>query len=95
FVMPSRSESFGIAAIEALATGTPVIAASTGGLRENILDGSNGFLFSVESVGELVKAIEKAASYNWDRKNISKQTYNKFSRERWQHNFLRIVKEIS
>lgn len=94
FVMPSRSESFGIAAVEALATGTPVIASATGGLRENILDGENGFLFSVDNVNELIEALEKAVQYNWNRKEISAQTFNRFSSKRWLHNFLTIVGEV-
>ncbi len=43
-VVPSRSESFGLVALEAAASGTPVVAASVGGLRSLIDDGSTGFL---------------------------------------------------
>lgn len=44
FVMPSHYESFGMAALEALACGTPVIAANVGGLRTLIVDGQHGLL---------------------------------------------------
>lgn len=44
-VVPSRTESFGLVAVEAMACGTPVIAADIGGLRETITHGENGFLF--------------------------------------------------
>ncbi|MER7174894.1 glycosyltransferase, partial [Streptomyces mesophilus] len=43
-VMPSYSESFGLVAIEAEAAGTPVIAASVGGLPVAVRDGVSGFL---------------------------------------------------
>ncbi|MEU9576208.1 MULTISPECIES: D-inositol-3-phosphate glycosyltransferase [Streptomyces] len=43
-VMPSYSESFGLVAIEAQATGTPVLAAAVGGLPVAVRDGETGFL---------------------------------------------------
>jgi D-inositol-3-phosphate glycosyltransferase len=43
-LMPSRSESFGLVALESQACGTPVIAAAAGGLRHAVLDGVTGFL---------------------------------------------------
>jgi D-inositol-3-phosphate glycosyltransferase len=41
---PSHSESFGLVALEAQACGTPVVAASVGGLRTAVRDGSSGLL---------------------------------------------------
>ncbi len=43
-LVPSRSESFGLVALEAQACGTPVIAARAGGLRYVVKDGETGFL---------------------------------------------------
>ena len=43
-LVPSRSESFGLVALEAQACGTPVIAAAAGGLRYVVVDGKTGFL---------------------------------------------------
>jgi D-inositol-3-phosphate glycosyltransferase len=43
-VVPSRYESFGLAAIEAMACGTPVVASRVGGLQVTVEDGATGFL---------------------------------------------------
>lgn len=43
-LIPSRSESFGLVALEAAASGTPVVASSVGGLRSLVQHGSTGFL---------------------------------------------------
>ena len=42
--MPSRYESFGLVAIEAMAAGAPVVALAAGGLAEVVTEGQSGFL---------------------------------------------------
>ncbi len=58
FVLPSRSETFGIVYIEALATGTPVIATKCGG-PEDFVDDTNGILIPVDDVDALAEAMKE------------------------------------
>lgn len=61
-VMPSHSESFGLVALEAQACGTPVIAASVGGLRDVVADGRTGYLVEGHDPADYAEAIAKVIS---------------------------------
>jgi N-acetyl-alpha-D-glucosaminyl L-malate synthase BshA len=50
FFLPSETESFGLAALEALSCEVPVIATAVGGLPEVVIDGENGFLHPIGDV---------------------------------------------
>ena len=56
FLLPSETESFGLAALEAMACGVPVVASRTGGLPEVIDDGESGFLLEVGNVEAMAEA---------------------------------------
>jgi N-acetyl-alpha-D-glucosaminyl L-malate synthase BshA len=50
FLLPSEQESFGLAALEAMACGVPVVASRVGGLHEVIDHGASGFLHDLEDL---------------------------------------------
>jgi N-acetyl-alpha-D-glucosaminyl L-malate synthase BshA len=56
FLLPSETESFGLAALEALSCEVPVIATAVGGLPEVVREGENGFLFPVGDVEAMAAA---------------------------------------
>lgn len=53
FLLPSETESFGLAALEAMACGVPVISSNSGGLPEVNTDGFSGFLSNVGDVSKM------------------------------------------
>ena len=60
FVQPSHFEAFGLSAIEAMASGVPIIASDVGGLRDFLVDGSNALLHPPRSPEALGAVLQRA-----------------------------------
>jgi len=76
FLLPSETESFGLAALEAMALGVPVVSSNTGGIPEVNLHGFSGFL---SNVGEVEEMAENAWNILKDEK-----THQRFKFNAWQ-----------
>jgi len=61
-VLPSRREGMGVAALEAMAVGCPVVASRVGGLRVTVLDGDTGLLVPPEDPAALAAALTRLLS---------------------------------
>ncbi|WP_266368610.1 N-acetyl-alpha-D-glucosaminyl L-malate synthase BshA [Tellurirhabdus rosea] len=76
FLMPSENESFGLAALEALACEVPLITSNAGGLPELNVQGVSGFLSNVGDVDDMVKN----ALYILDDANLQTFKHNALER---------------
>ncbi len=83
-VVPSEEE-FGIVALEANASGRPVIAYGIGGSLETVIDGVTGVLWSPDSPMALRVAVERADAMNWDpvalRTHAEQFSHHAFARQ--------------
>jgi N-acetyl-alpha-D-glucosaminyl L-malate synthase BshA len=77
FIMPSETESFGLAALEAMACEVPVISSNAGGIPELNIDGKTGFMCNV---GDVDTMAEKAIYILSDEKRLKEFKHN--ARER-------------
>ena len=73
FLLPSESESFGLAALEAMASGLPVIATDSGGIPEVVVNGETGFLSPVGDIESLARGTRELLLNSEKRNQFSEQ----------------------
>lgn len=85
FLLTSSHESFGLAALEAMACGVPVVASNAGGIPEVVINGENGFTHNVGDVVSMSKSVLKILHSSPLRSKLSQnalKTAQKFSLEK-------------
>jgi len=85
-------EDFGIVPIEAMACGTPVVALNEGGTAETVQDGVNGIHFKEQTINDIIKAIKKLESLEFNTKKISEETQF-FSTNRFKEEMKKFISE--
>lgn len=86
-------EDFGVAPVEALAAGIPVIAYKAGGALDYIKPGINGEFFDVQTVASLCSALQKFNKDNYQEKTI-KQSAEKFSIDAFRRSMLQFISNL-
>jgi N-acetyl-alpha-D-glucosaminyl L-malate synthase BshA len=86
FLIPSQSESFGLAALEAMACGLPVISSSVGGLPELVKHNETGFIAEIGDIDRMAKyALELLTNekkYKLFSENSRQRAVNKFDKSK-------------
>ncbi len=91
FIFPSL-EPFGIAPVEALAAGTPLVALKKGGALDFIKEGQNGVFFDEQNVADLSKAIKKIQQQKFNRK-VVQQPAEQFSTQNFKEKLHNLVEK--
>lgn len=89
FIFPAEEEDFGIAPVEAMAAGRPVIALRQGGVKETVMEGKTGEFFDEPTVESLVKVLKSFKPEKYSPGDCRKQA-QKFSKDR----FVRQIKNF-
>ncbi|MEK7515148.1 MAG: glycosyltransferase family 4 protein [Patescibacteria group bacterium] len=81
YARPSRSEGQGIAFLEAMAAGVPVVASQRGGLRDFVHDGETGFICDPDDIRSVTRALTRAAQNSAERAGVASRASEMVARE--------------
>ena len=84
FVMPSRTETFGLVALEAQAVGTPVVASAVGGLAEIVEDEQTGLLVAPQQADDFARAIARLLDDPGLRERMSEAARRRAATFTWE-----------
>jgi glycosyltransferase involved in cell wall biosynthesis len=87
-------EEFGIAAVEAQASGTPVIASDAGGAQETVVDGETGLLVRPDDVDAMAAAMRHDLASEFDPEHVAEHA-RRFSPEAFRRNLLEAVDSLT
>lgn len=92
FIFPGLDD-FGIAAVEAMAAGTPVIAYKAGGALDYVSPGETGLFFNQQTVESLASVLENFRSdkFNSDKISVEAQNFSKANFDESFRNYLRAL----
>lgn len=90
FIALAKDEDFGMAVVEAMAAGTPVIAYRGGGFLETVKEGETGVFVENTDFTSLKKAMEKLEKTKWEKKTMQNWV-KRFSRESFEKGMRKAV----
>lgn len=94
-IMPSEYESFGMVALEAMASGTPVIATETGGLAYLVHDNETGYLIPVHDAAALAKRIRLLMGNPEKQNLLGRNAYTEAQQYAWSNIADRVLAVLS
>lgn len=98
FVLPSRSDTFGLVAVEAMMGECCVIRSNSNGAYDQIQNGENGFIFPMDDEAALAKLLKKVLTDEDLRNNLGVAAKNtaleKFTKTQMINNTLEVYKEL-
>ncbi len=96
FLFASKDEEFGIAPVEAMGYGLPVIAFRSGGLPEYVINNKNGFLFDKLEENSLIKRVDELTNLSKEKylemRKEARKTAERFSEEIFAKNIKKFIK---
>jgi len=98
FVKPTHYEAFGIAYLEAMSAGLPILSYRVGALPELIKDDENGFLFEVGEIGKIAEKIKELCENKKLYQKISENNKNKAKKYLWNDvldRYMKLYEELA
>jgi glycosyltransferase involved in cell wall biosynthesis len=83
FIFPSRTETLGLVLLEAMAAGTPVVAARSGGIPDIVTDGVNGYLFDPTDEAGALDATKRLFGNPQERESLRQSARREAERWGW------------